>query len=119
MRAVKLVVNHQNNLARLLDVLEDTPNELTIEGGATLGAATHHIGPDHIEVGSFIGLAAVTRSELRIESAGVEHLRSTLLGFERLGITCRVEGADLVVPLPDSARTIAQAVSRRFAQTCR
>jgi len=73
-------------------------NELTIEGGATLGPATHRIGPDHIEVGSFIGLAAVTRSELRIESAGVQHLRSTLMGFERLGITCRVEGDDLVVP---------------------
>jgi UDP-N-acetylglucosamine 1-carboxyvinyltransferase len=46
------------------------------------------IGPDHIEVGSFIGLAAVTRSELRIERAGVEHLRSTLMGFERLGVEC-------------------------------
>jgi UDP-N-acetylglucosamine 1-carboxyvinyltransferase len=52
-------------------------NALTIQGGAALGGATYAIGPDHIEVGSFIGLAAVTRSELRIEDAGVEHLRST------------------------------------------
>jgi UDP-N-acetylglucosamine 1-carboxyvinyltransferase len=72
-------------------------NMLTIHGGTTLSGATHRIGPDHIEVGSFIGMAAVTRSDLRIESAGVEHLRSILLGFERLGIRCGVEGDDLVV----------------------
>ena len=77
-------------------------NVYTIEGGRPLGSATHEIGPDHIEVGSFIGLAAVTRSELRIERAGVEHLRSTLLGFERLGITCRIEGDDLIVPAEQS-----------------
>jgi len=75
---------------------------LTVQGGGTLGGATHRIGPDHIEVGSFIGLAAVTRSELRIERAGVEHLRSTLMGFERLGISCRIEGQDLVVPAEQS-----------------
>jgi UDP-N-acetylglucosamine 1-carboxyvinyltransferase len=73
-------------------------NKLTIEGGRSLGGATHRIGPDHIEVGSFIGLAAVTGSELRIADAGIEHLRSTLLGFARLGISCKIEGADLVVP---------------------
>jgi UDP-N-acetylglucosamine 1-carboxyvinyltransferase len=77
-------------------------NLLTISGGRTLGGATHSIGPDHIEVGSFIGLAAVTRSELRIEQAGLEHLRSTRLGFERLGIVCREEGRDLVVPAEQS-----------------
>jgi UDP-N-acetylglucosamine 1-carboxyvinyltransferase len=73
-------------------------NLLTIHGGAPLTGGTHEIGPDHIEVGSFIGLAAVTRSELRIERAGVEHLRSIRLGFERLGITTRAEGDDLIVP---------------------
>ena len=77
-------------------------NVITIEGGATLRGCTHRIGPDHIEVGSFIGLAAVTCSELRVEEAGVEHLRSTLLGFERLGIQCRIEGADLVIPAEQS-----------------
>ena len=77
-------------------------NTLTIEGGRTLAGARHTIGPDHIEVGSFIGLAAVTGSELRIADAGVEHLRSTLLGFGRLGISCRVEGNDLVVPAEQS-----------------
>jgi UDP-N-acetylglucosamine 1-carboxyvinyltransferase len=73
-------------------------NKLTIEGGRTLKGATHRIGPDHIEVGSFIGLAAVTRSEIRIADAGIEHLRSTLMGFSRLGVSCRIDGADLVVP---------------------
>jgi UDP-N-acetylglucosamine 1-carboxyvinyltransferase len=77
-------------------------NMVTIHGGRPLGSATHAIGPDHIEVGSFIGLAAVTRSELRIEQAGVEHLRSTRLGFDRLGIATRIEGADLIVPVNQS-----------------
>ena len=75
-------------------------NTITVYGGRPLGetSVTHEIGPDHIEVGSFIGLAAVTHSELRVVDAGVEHLRSTLMGFERLGIRCRIEGRDLIVP---------------------
>ncbi|MGH7664528.1 MAG: UDP-N-acetylglucosamine 1-carboxyvinyltransferase [Gemmatimonadaceae bacterium] len=73
-------------------------NTLTIHGGATLGPATHRIGPDHIEVGSFIGLAAVTDSEIRIERAGIEHLHAIRMGFERLGVVCREEGEDLIVP---------------------
>ena len=73
-------------------------NKLTIDGGRTLGGATHRIGPDHIEVGSFIGLAAVTNSELRVASAGIEHLRSTLMGFARLGVSCTIDGPDLVIP---------------------
>ena len=79
-------------------------NTLTVHGVERLHGCTHTIGPDHIEVGSFIGLAAVTRSELRIADAGVEHLRSTLMGFERLGITCRIEGNDLVIPAEQSRR---------------
>jgi UDP-N-acetylglucosamine 1-carboxyvinyltransferase len=73
-------------------------NTITIHGGLPLHGCTYAIGPDHIEVGSFIGLAAVTRSEITIEKAGVEHLRSTLMGFERLGVVCRIEGEDLVIP---------------------
>ena len=73
-------------------------NKITINGGRRLGSATHRIGPDHIEVGSFIGLAAVTSSHLRIANAGVEHLRSTLMGFARLGVRCIVDGPDLVIP---------------------
>jgi UDP-N-acetylglucosamine 1-carboxyvinyltransferase len=80
-------------------------NTITITGAKSLRGATHRIGPDHIEVGSFIGLAAVTRSELRIVSAGVDHLRSTRMGFERLGIECTVSGDDLLVSAKQS-RTI-------------
>jgi UDP-N-acetylglucosamine 1-carboxyvinyltransferase len=72
-------------------------NTMVVHGPATLGAASYSIGPDHIEVGSLIGLAAVTRSPLRIARAGVEHLRSIRMGFERLGIVCEVDGDDLVV----------------------
>jgi UDP-N-acetylglucosamine 1-carboxyvinyltransferase len=82
-------------------------NVLSIHGGplANLHGADYSIGPDHIEVGSFIGLAAVTRSQLRIVGAGIEHLRSTRLGFARLGIHCTEEGADLIVPA-DQERVI-------------
>ena len=73
-------------------------NTLVVHGGKSLGSATHRIGPDHIEVGSFIGLAAVTRSELRVQRAGVQYLRSIRMGFERLGIECDVEGDDLIIP---------------------
>ncbi len=98
---------HVQDLCRFLVALGATiqgigTNELTITGGASLGSATHTIGPDHIEVGSFIGLAAVTKSELRIEDAGVEHLRSVRMGFERLGVTTVVDGKALVVPARQS-----------------
>ncbi len=79
-------------------------NTLTVHGVDRLHGCTHRIGPDHIEVGSFIGLAAVTRSELRIADAGVEHLRSMLMGFERLGISCVIDGKDLIVPAEQSRR---------------
>jgi len=73
-------------------------NVLSIDGGAALHGCDHTVGPDHIEVGSFVGLAAVTRSPLRIAGAGVSHLRSVRLGFDRLGVETRIEGDDLVVP---------------------
>jgi len=72
-------------------------NTITVHGGRALGGGTHAIGPDHIEVGSFIGLAAVTNSSIRIQDAGVEHLRSVLMGFERLGVHGRIEGRDLLI----------------------
>jgi UDP-N-acetylglucosamine 1-carboxyvinyltransferase len=73
-------------------------NTMVVHGPATLGAASYSIGPDHIEVGSLIGLAAVTRSQLRIARAGTKHLRSIRMGFERVGVVCEVEGDDLTVP---------------------
>jgi UDP-N-acetylglucosamine 1-carboxyvinyltransferase len=93
---------HVQDLARFLVALGAEiegigTNTVTVHGGRPLRGASYEIGPDHIEVGSFIGLAAVTNSELRIERAGVEHLRSIRLGFERLGVICRVDGDDLIV----------------------
>jgi UDP-N-acetylglucosamine 1-carboxyvinyltransferase len=71
---------------------------LEIEGVDRLGGGEFRITSDHIEVGSFIGLAAVTGGEILIEDAAVEHLDSTLLGFDRMGIRCEIRGNDLLVP---------------------
>ena len=94
---------HVQDLAQFLVALGSRidgigTNTMTVHGGLPLGSATHRIGPDHIEVGSFIGLAAVTRSPLRIVRAGTQHLRATLMGFDRLGIICQIDGDDLIVP---------------------
>lgn len=94
---------HVQDLARFLiamgaEIEGIGTNTMTIHGGRPLGGCSHRIGPDHIEVGSIIGLAAVTKSEITIRNAGVEHLRSTLMGFERLGIRCEKRGDDLFIP---------------------
>ena len=72
-------------------------SNLAIEGVRSLGGADYRIGADHIETGSFIGLAVLTRSRLVIERAPIEHLDSILIGFRRLGVACEVEGSDLIV----------------------
>jgi UDP-N-acetylglucosamine 1-carboxyvinyltransferase len=72
-------------------------HKLTIEGVKDLHGTHFRIGADHIETGSFIGLAAVTGSDITIEGAPIEHLDSTLIGFRRLGIRCDVVGNDLYV----------------------
>ena len=72
-------------------------NTVAIEGTSTLHGASHRISSDHMEVGSFIGLAAVTKSELVIKDAMPEHLRMTRLVFERLGVRTQIEGGDLRV----------------------
>ena len=71
---------------------------LEIEGVDRLDGGTFRIGSDHIEVGSFVGLAAVTRGDLLIEDAATEHLDSILLAFRRLGVRCEIQGDDLHVP---------------------
>jgi UDP-N-acetylglucosamine 1-carboxyvinyltransferase len=74
-------------------------NTLEVKGRPTLGSAEARIGPDPLEVGSFIGLAAVTGGELRIVDAEAEkHHRMTELCYGRLGISWRVDGNDIVVP---------------------
>jgi UDP-N-acetylglucosamine 1-carboxyvinyltransferase len=78
---------------------------LTIEGAQKLHGGRFKISSDHIEVGSFIGLAAVTRGDITIEDAAVEHLDSTLIGFSRLGIRAEVQGGDLRIP-PDQEMVV-------------
>lgn len=70
---------------------------LEIQGSERLHGGRFRISSDHIEVGSFIGLAAVTRGEILIKDAEPRHLDSTLLGFARLGVYCDVRGKDLFV----------------------
>ncbi len=75
-------------------------NALTIEGADGLGGADFTIGPDHIEVGSLVVLAAVTGGELRIPGARPQEHRATRLAFGRLGIDFEIsgDGRDLLVP---------------------
>jgi len=92
---------HVQDLARFLVAMGAKidgigTNTLTIEGGP-LTAAPHTIGPDHIEIGSFIGLAAVTGGAVTIEGVRPDDLRSTLMGFERLGVRPRIDGTNLVI----------------------
>lgn len=73
-------------------------NLLHIEGVERLSGTEHRCLPDMIEVGSFIGLAAMTASEITIRNAGVEHLGIIPRTFERLGITIECRGDDLHIP---------------------
>jgi UDP-N-acetylglucosamine 1-carboxyvinyltransferase len=72
-------------------------NLLTIRGVPSLRGTEFTLGPDFMEVGSFIALAAVTDSEIRIKNAGLEHMRMSLSVFERLGVRARADGDDLVM----------------------
>ena len=73
-------------------------NLLRIEGVERLGSASHTLLSDMIEVGSWIGLAAITRSEIRIKNVGWEHLGQLTRVYERLGIQLIREGEDMLVP---------------------
>ncbi|MCK6691579.1 MAG: UDP-N-acetylglucosamine 1-carboxyvinyltransferase [Thermoanaerobaculia bacterium] len=73
-------------------------NLLHIEGVEQLGGTEHRCLPDMIEVGSFIGLAAMTQSDITIKNAGVDHLGIIPHTFERLGIIIERQGDDLHIP---------------------
>ena len=93
---------HVQDLARFLVALGAAidgigTNVYVIDGGRPLSGAAYAIGPDHIEIGSFVGLAAVTNGEVTIDPVRPEDLRATLLGFDRLGIRPRVDGTRLIV----------------------
>jgi UDP-N-acetylglucosamine 1-carboxyvinyltransferase len=100
---------HVQDLARLLNAMGARiggigSNTYTIEGVEKLRGAEFEIGPDYIETGSFIGLAAVTRGELLIKNAAPEHLRMVFLTFKRLGVECQVRGNDVLVSAHQSLR---------------
>lgn len=73
-------------------------NLLTIEGVKTLKGCTHRVLPDMIEVGSFIGMAAMTGSEITIKNVSYENLGIIPDSFRRLGIRLQQHGDDIFVP---------------------
>lgn len=73
-------------------------NLLTIEGVKDLSGCSHTILPDMIEIGSFIGLAAMTGSKITIKDVAYEHLGIIPRAFDRLGIQTQREGGDLIIP---------------------
>lgn len=73
-------------------------NMLTIQGVESLGEVEHRILPDMIEVGSFIGLAASTQSDITIKNAGIEHLGIIPEKFTQLGIQLNFKGDDIHIP---------------------
>lgn len=77
-------------------------NLLTIEGVESLGGTTHTVLPDMIEVGSFIGMAAMTRSELTIKNVSYDNLGIIPESFRRLGIKLEQRGDDIYIPAQDS-----------------
>jgi UDP-N-acetylglucosamine 1-carboxyvinyltransferase len=77
-------------------------NMLVIEGVTKLGGATHRMLADMIEVGSFIGLAAMTGSEITIKDADVAHLGIIPDAFRKLGIHLSIHGNDIHIPAQKS-----------------
>ena len=72
-------------------------NTMVIKGVQKLHGGEYTIGPDYLEVMSYVGAAAVTRGEIRVRSAGVKYLRMISQIFHRLGVAWSVEGDDLLV----------------------
>jgi UDP-N-acetylglucosamine 1-carboxyvinyltransferase len=94
---------HVQDLARLLSAMGAQvdgigSNVMTVHGRDRLGGARHTICADHIEVGSFMALAAATGGEVRIRDAGPADLLMVRRQFRRLGLNSEVEGEDVLVP---------------------
>lgn len=77
-------------------------NRLTIKGVSHLSGCHHRLLPDMIEIGSFIGMAAMTASEITIKDTSVSHLGIIPESFRRLGIIIEQRGDDLHIPQQDS-----------------
>lgn len=73
-------------------------NLLHIKGVDKLGGCSHTIQPDIIEIGSWIGLAALTRSELTIKNVNIESLEQILSVFSKIGVKYSISGNDITIP---------------------
>jgi UDP-N-acetylglucosamine 1-carboxyvinyltransferase len=94
---------HVQEVCRFLNILGAKiegigSNTLHISGVSRLSGGEFTIGPDLLEVVSYIGAAVVTRGEIRVRNAGVEHLEMVGQVFRRLGVHWQVDGNDLIVP---------------------
>ncbi|HZD02505.1 MAG TPA: UDP-N-acetylglucosamine 1-carboxyvinyltransferase [Actinomycetes bacterium] len=94
---------HVQDLCRFLNTLGARisgvgSNRLSISGVERLSGGEYTIGPDHIEVGSFIGLAVVTGGELVVDGVIPDDLRPIEVGFSRLGVGWEFDGSSLRVP---------------------
>ena len=94
---------HVQDLARMLskmgaDIRGIGSNVMTVSGSDELGGCTHSIGPDHIEIGSFMALAGVTGGEMRIVNTDPPDLQMIRLVFSKLGLHTELEGGDVLVP---------------------
>ncbi|HBX44398.1 UDP-N-acetylglucosamine 1-carboxyvinyltransferase [Limibacterium fermenti] len=76
-------------------------NRLIVQGVTRLSGCRHRLLPDMIEIGSFIGMAAMTASELTIKNVSVQNLGIIPESFRRLGITVHQQGDDLYIPEQD------------------
>ena len=72
-------------------------NKLIIEGVESLGGCTHRCLPDMIEIGSFIGMAALTNSDIRLKNCRIDQLGIIPRTFERLGVNMKIEGDDIII----------------------
>ncbi|MBP7686649.1 MAG: UDP-N-acetylglucosamine 1-carboxyvinyltransferase [Thermoflexales bacterium] len=102
---------HVQELCQLLNLMGARisgigSNTLTIEGVADLHGADFTIGPDYLEIGSFIGLAAITGGEILIKNAAPQHLGMVQLVFERLGVKFEAQGEDILVPRGQSLTVV-------------
>lgn len=77
-------------------------NTLHIQGVSHLHGGEYTIGPDLLEVVSYIGAAVVTRGTVRVRNAGVEHLEMVAQTFHRFGVHWKVDGKDIIVPADQS-----------------
>jgi UDP-N-acetylglucosamine 1-carboxyvinyltransferase len=94
---------HVQDLARMLTKMGARiegigSNVLTVHGVDELGGCAHEVGPDHIEIGSFMALAGVTGGEMRIKDVIADDLRMIRLVFGRIGLQTELDGDDIVVP---------------------